>query len=304
LHHTVLNAAANYLYSGPDARLLYAAGLAEKNIRWKSLAMQSMMIGNENSPTFAVTDSNMLTNFKLTIEYDGSAYHGWQRQASEPTIQEQIETALTTMTGRKVALRGSGRTDAGVHAYGQVANFLCHTNLTSENFQRGLNSLLPEDIVITACKTVPENFNARFDAVSKIYQYKILNRKLPAAINRQYAWHVPYEMDRNAMQLACRHIIGTHDFKAFEGSGSPRAHTTRRVMRANLAQENDGYLVFEIEGEGFLRFMVRNIVGTLVDVGRGRITPHDFKQIMTSKDRSLAGITAPAHGLFLMQVKY
>ena len=246
----------------------------------------------------------MLKNFKLTIEYDGSAYHGWQRQASEPTIQAQIEKAIATMTGRKVALAGSGRTDAGVHAYGQVANFLCDTNLTPENFQRGLNSLLPEDIVITACTAVPESFNARFDAQSKIYRYRILNRKLPAAIDRQYAWHVPYKLDLNAMHIAYGHIIGTHDFKAFEGSGSPRAHTTRRVMHAHLTEKDDGYLVFEIEGEGFLRFMVRNIVGTLIDVGRGRITPDDLKQILISKDRNLAGITAPAHGLFLVQVKY
>lgn len=266
--------------------------------------MQWMMIGNESWPIFAVTDSKMLTNFKLTIEYDGSAYHGWQRQASEPTIQAQIETALLTITGRKVTLTGSGRTDAGVHAYGQTANFLCDTNLTPDNFQRGLNSLLPDDIVITACITVPENFNARFDVKSKIYQYRILNRKLPAAIDRQYAWHIPYKLDLNAMHLACRHIIGTRDFKAFEGSGSPRAHTTRTVISADLKEENDGCLVFEIEGDGFLRFMVRNIVGTLVDVGRGQITFDNFKQILLSKDRNLAGITAPAQGLFLMQVKY
>lgn len=266
--------------------------------------MSWMTIGNKNLATFAVTDSNMSTNFKLTIEYDGSAYHGWQRQASEPTIQEEIEKALMTMTGRKVTLTGSGRTDAGVHAYGQVANFVCDTNLTCENFQKGLNSLLPEDIVITACREVPEQFNARYDVKSKIYQYRILNRDLPAAIDRQYAWHIPHQLDLNAMRLAYPHIIGTHDFKAFEGSGSPRAHTSRRVIHANLTDKNDGYLVFEIEGEGFLKFMVRNIVGTLVDVGRSKITPDGFTRILLSKDRNMAGKTAPAHGLFLMQVKY
>lgn len=266
--------------------------------------MSWMTIGNKNWVTFAVTDSNRLKNFKLTIEYDGSAYHGWQRQASEPTIQEAIEKALMTMTGRQVTLTGSGRTDAGVHAYGQVANFLGDTKLTCENFQKGLNSLLPEDIVITACLEVPETFNARYDVKSKIYHYRILNRNLPAAIDRQYAWHIPHQLDVSAMHRAYPYIVGTHDFKAFEGSGSPRAHTTRRVIHANLVAQADGYLIFEIEGEGFLKFMVRNIVGTLVDVGRGKITPDDFTRILLSKDRNLAGKTAPAHGLFLMQVKY
>ncbi len=260
--------------------------------------------GNKNSAIFAVTDSSVIKNFKLTIEYDGSAYHGWQRQPDEPTLQEEIEKALMTMTGRKVTLTGSGRTDAGVHAFGQAANFLCDTNLTCENFQKGLNSLLPKDIVITECMEVPETFNARYDVKSKIYQYRILNRHLPAAIQRQYAWHIPHQLDLNAMHLAYPHIVGTHDFKAFEGAGSPRAHTTRRVIHADLSAENDGYLIFEIEGDGFLRFMVRNIVGTLVDVGLGKITPDDFIRILLSKDRNLAGKTAPAHGLFLVQVKY
>ena len=254
--------------------------------------------------TYAVTDYNMLKNFKLTIEYDGGAYHGWQRQATDPTIQEEIEKALLTMTGAKVALTGSGRTDAGVHAWGQVANFLCKTNLSHDVFQRGLNSLLSRDIVITACTRVPDSFNARYDAKSKTYHYKILNRRLPAAIGRQYFWHIPPKLDLSAMRRACRHIIGTHDFKAFEGAGSPRAHTTRRVIHADLVKDHEGYLIFEIEGDGFLRFMVRNIVGTLVDVGLGKNTAKDFKRILLSKDRNLAGVTAPPQGLFLMQVNY
>ncbi|MEE8432669.1 MAG: tRNA pseudouridine(38-40) synthase TruA [Candidatus Desulfatibia sp.] len=247
---------------------------------------------------------NAYKNFKLTIEYDGGAYHGWQRQATEPTIQEEIEKALMTMAGVKVVLTGSGRTDAGVHAYGQVANFLCETTLTHDVFQRGLNSLLPRDIIITACAEVPETFNARYDVKSKTYHYKILNRGLCAAIGRQYSWHIPQKLDLSAMRRACGHIIGTHDFKAFEGTGSPRTHTTRRVIHADLVKDNDGYLIFEIEGEGFLRFMVRNIVGTLVDVGLAKSTPEDFKRIMLSKDRNLAGITAPPCGLYLMQVNY
>jgi tRNA pseudouridine38-40 synthase len=245
-----------------------------------------------------------MTNFKITIEYDGSAYHGWQRQSSERTIQGEIENALKTMTGNSVAVTGSGRTDAGVHALNQTANFRCAASLTPEVFLKGLNSLLPEDIVISSCKIVPEKFHARYDVKSKVYHYRILNRTLPAAISRQYAWHIRKKLNLSAMQEALRCIIGSHDFKAFEGSGSPRVSTVRCIINADLVKAENDYLVLKIEGDGFLKFMVRNIVGTLVDVGFDKITPHDFKQILISKDRNLAGITAPAHGLFLMEVKY
>jgi tRNA pseudouridine38-40 synthase len=245
-----------------------------------------------------------MSNFKITIEYDGSAYHGWQRQASERTIQGEIENALKTMTGHTITVTGSGRTDAGVHALNQTANFRCTTSLTPEVFLKGLNSLLSEDIVICSCKIVPEKFHARYDVKSKVYQYRILNRSLPAAISRQYAWHIRKKLNLSAMQEAIRCIIGSHDFKAFEGSGSPRVSTVRCITNADLVETDNDYLVLKIEGDGFLKFMVRNIVGTLVDVGFDKITPHDFKQILISKDRNLAGITAPAHGLFLMEVKY
>jgi tRNA pseudouridine38-40 synthase len=246
----------------------------------------------------------MLKNFKITIEYDGTAYHGWQRQAEDRTIQGEIEKALMTMTGNAVTLTGSGRTDAGVHAFGQVANFRCHTALDSVVFQKGLNSLLPKDIVITMCTQVSVNFHARYDVKNKSYHYRILNRNLPAAIFRQYAWHIPKKLDLDAMATSLHYIIGTHDFKAFEGTGSPRANTVRSIMHADLEKMDDGYLIFKIQGNGFLKFMVRNIIGTLVDVGLGKITPDDFNNILLSKDRSLAGVTAPAHGLFLMQVDY
>jgi tRNA pseudouridine38-40 synthase len=245
-----------------------------------------------------------MTNFKITIEYDGSAYHGWQRQSSERTIQGEIENALKTMTGNSVAVTGSGRTDAGVHALNQTANFRCAASLAPEVFLKGLNSLLPEDIVITSCKIVPEKFHARYDVKSKVYHYRILNRTLPAAISRQYAWHIRRKLNLSAMQEALRCIVDSHDFKAFEGSGSPRVSTVRCIINADFEKTENDYLVLKIEGDGFLKFMVRNIVGTLVDVGFDKITPHDFKQILISKDRNLAGITAPAHGLFLMEVKY
>ncbi|QTA90274.1 tRNA pseudouridine(38-40) synthase TruA [Desulfonema magnum] len=245
-----------------------------------------------------------MTNFKLTIEYDGTAYHGWQRQKNDRTVQEEIEKALMTMTGKKVTLTGSGRTDAGVHALGQVANFHCNTKLTPDVFQKGLNSLTDRDIVIRECTQADETFHARYDAKSKTYNYKILNRLIPAAVSRQYVWFIRKKLNISAMRSAILHIIGTHDFKAFEGAGSPRSHTTRCILNANLVEQDDGYLLFEIEANGFLKFMVRNIVGTLADVGHDKITPDDFKDILLSKDRDQAGPTAPPQGLFLMNVRY
>ena len=158
----------------------------------------------------------MAENFKLTIEYDGTRYHGWQRQKNDRTIQGEIEKALLTMTGKKITLTGSGRTDAGVHALGQIANFHCRTELDSDVFLKGLNSLLQKDIVIRECCQVEEKFHARFDAKSKTYHYRILNRKIPTAVCRQYAWHIRSPLDLDAMQSALGHIIGTHDFRAFE----------------------------------------------------------------------------------------
>ena len=246
----------------------------------------------------------MTKNFKITIEYDGTSYHGWQRQKNDRTVQEEIEKAIFTISGQEVSLTGSGRTDAGVHAYAQVANFKCETHLGPRDLLGGLNSLTNEDIVITSCEEVEASFHARYDVKSKVYVYKILNRPNPAAIFRRYAWHVRKKLDLEAMRAAISPLIGSHDFKAFEGTGSPRAHTTRSVFKARLIEGDDGYLAFEIEADGFLRFMVRNIVGTLVDVGLGKISPADFKGILESKDRDQAGATAPAHGLFLKNINY
>ena len=242
-------------------------------------------------------------NFKIAIEYDGSRYCGWQRQNHDPTIQAEIEKALKTITGQKISVVGSGRTDAGVHAYGQVANFKCDTRLNAHDFAGAINSLTPDDIVITGCEEVDGTFHARYSVKSKVYVYKILNRSHPAALYRQYAWHIRKELNLGAMRRAITHLIGSHDFKAFEGAGSPRSHTTRCVLGANLSKEAH-CLLFEIEADGFLRFMVRNIVGTLVEVGLGKLTPDDFKGVLTSRDRSQAGPTAPAQGLFLKKVNY
>ena len=246
----------------------------------------------------------MQKNFKLIIEYDGTAYHGWQRQKDLPTIQGEIEKALLNMTSEPVTLIGSGRTDAGVHATAQVAHFKSNTRIPPQAFQRGLNSLLEKDIVIKACEEVDASFHARYNVKSKIYRYRILNRPLPEAIGRQYAWYIPQQLDVGAMRAATAHILGSHDFKAFEGTGSPRSNTSRHIFKAELFQNDGDYLDFVIEADGFLKFMVRNIVGTLADVGRGKNTAHDFKEILTSKNRNLAGATAPPQGLCLMEVKY
>ncbi|MCK4988361.1 MAG: tRNA pseudouridine(38-40) synthase TruA [Desulfobacterales bacterium] len=246
----------------------------------------------------------MTKNFKLIIEYDGSLYHGWQRQKDDRSIQGEIEKALQKMTTNRVTVIGSGRTDAGVHAEGQVASFKCDTRLEPEALLNGLNSLLAEDTVIKVCEQVSSSFHARFDAKSKIYHYKILNRPTPAAIGRKYSWLIRKSLNQDAMRAAISHIIGRHDFKAFEGTGSPRQHTTRQVYSADLIEQQSGLLVFHIEADGFLRYMVRNIVGTLVDVGMQKLTSDDFKSILDSKDRSQASATAPAHGLTLIKVIY
>jgi len=243
-------------------------------------------------------------NFKIVIEYDGTHYHGWQRQKNDRTIQQEIENALTTMTGSRIPLNGSGRTDAGVHALGQVANFLCETDLSAAVFQKGLNSILPDDIVIRDCRRIDESFHARYDAKSKIYRYQILSGRVPPAIGRQYVWFIRRRLDTAAMRSAASHLVGTHDFKSFEGTGSPRSHTTRAIMTADWNEPKDDSLIFQIEADGFLRYMVRNIVGTLVDIGLGKITPAKISDILASKNRRNASATAPAHGLFLMEVKY
>ena len=242
--------------------------------------------------------------FKIIVEYDGTEFHGWQRQKTDPTIQGAIEAALKTMTGESISVAGSGRTDAGVHALGQVASFSCNTRLSQRDLASGLNALLPDSIVVLRCCQTDDSFHARFSAKAKTYHYRIVNRRLPPAIGRQYAWHVAKRLDRQSMRAALRQLAGRHDFSAFEAAGSPRAHATRTVVRAELKETEPEELVVVIEADGFLRHMVRNIVGTLVAVGLGRIQPEEIQTILMSKDRSRAGVTAPPQGLFLVSVTY
>ena len=245
-----------------------------------------------------------MQNYRLTIEYDGTAYHGWQRQKNDLTIQGEIEKALGIMTRQMIVVNGSGRTDAGVHALAQTANFKSDAGLSAEAFLMGLNSLLKDDIVIKGCRVVAEGFHARYDARGKIYQYHILNSKVPSAIQRKQVWHIRKTLDFYAMQKAAAFVLGEHDFKAFEGTGSPRSSTVRRVTMAEMSRSSSDDITFTIEADGFLRYMVRNIVGTLVDVGLSKMTPEGFKAVLKSGDRGLAGATAPPQGLYLVKVRY
>lgn len=246
----------------------------------------------------------MLKNFKITIEYDGTCFHGWQRQKKERSVQGEVEKVLETITTNKIILAGSGRTDAGVHALGQVAHFKCTTKLSPETLMKGLNSLLPNDIVILSCEQADDDFHARFNTKSKVYNYRILNQPLPSAICRQFVWHIAKKLDVGAMRSSIEYIIGKHDFSAFEGAGSPRSHSIRNMMKAEITSDKNGFVIIELEADGFLKFMVRNIVGTLVDVGLGKLPPEGFNEILVLKNRNLASPTAPPQGLFLMKVLY
>lgn len=245
-----------------------------------------------------------MTNFRLLIEYDGTDLHGWQIQKEQRTVQGDIQNALEIMTGRKLVVNGSGRTDAGVHALGQVANFHCETRLTPAAFQSGLNGLLKDDIVIRECAVADDDFHARYDASAKTYRYHILNRTVPSAVGRRFHWSIQKPLDLERMRAAASLLVGEHDFKAFEGSGSPRSTTVRTVSRAEWRAGPDGALTFEIRADGFLRYMVRNIVGTLVAVGSGKMTSSEVAAVLRSRDRERAGATAPPQGLFLVNVEY
>ncbi len=245
-----------------------------------------------------------MRNIKLLIEYDGTNYLGWQVQPRGPTIQGILEEKLRLLTGQSVQLFGSGRTDSGVHALGQVAHFKTHSQMDVHTIQRALNGLLPHDIVIQKAEEVGEGFHARKHSKSKIYEYRILNRNLRSAFDRGYVWHIPQKLDLAEMKKAARSLLGEHDFSAFRTVGSVTRTTVRKVIRAEWKRGRDGLIRFEIEANGFLKQMVRSIVGTLVEVGKGKMKAGDIRKILNSRDRKEAGPTAPARGLFLKEVKY
>lgn len=243
-------------------------------------------------------------NIRLILEYDGASYHGWQRQRGMLTVQEVLESRLAVMLGEVVGVRASGRTDAGVHAKGQVVNFYSRSRLEPDEFLRGLNSLLPPDIVVLAAEEVDDSFHARFSASSKTYEYLILNRSVPSALERHRSWHIRQALSIGPMRRCLDELMGMHDFSAFMAAGSSVSSTQRYMFRAHLEQPDPAHLVFTFEADGFLRYMVRNLVGTLVDVGRGKRTPEEFAAVLAGGDRKKAGMTAPAHGLYLVAVHY
>jgi len=244
-----------------------------------------------------------MRNIKITIAYDGTGYHGWQRQPNGISIQEVLESKLALITNGKVRLIGSGRTDAGVHAMGQVANFKTETKIECRGLLRGINSLLPMDIAVTDVIDVDDEFHARYRAKSKVYSYTIYNSSVRSPRHRNYSWHLFEKLDLEAMKTAALYLLGTKDFSSFCAAGGDAKTYTRTVLDSSIV--NDGFMiVFTIEANGFLRYMVRNIVGTLVDVGKGRITSEEFKAVIDTRDRKTAGITAPPQGLVLKEVKY
>ncbi|OGP79084.1 MAG: tRNA pseudouridine(38-40) synthase TruA [Deltaproteobacteria bacterium RBG_16_49_23] len=245
-----------------------------------------------------------MRNIKLLIEYDGTNYLGWQVQAKGLTIQGMIEERLTLLTGERVRIIGSGRTDSGAHAFGQVAHFKTRSEMDLRSIQRAMNSLLPPDIVIKGIEESGEDFHARKQARSKIYEYRILNTPIRSVFHRGYAWHIPQKLNWEEVKKVTQKLVGEHDFSSFRSTGTPTRTAVRKVFRAEWKRGRDGLIRFEIEASGFLKQMVRAIVGTLVEVGRGKIDADAFRRILESKDRKEAGPTAPAHGLFLKEVKY
>lgn len=248
-----------------------------------------------------------MRNLKLTIEYDGTNYSGWQcqniRRPKKKTIQETIERALRKILREKVKLIASGRTDAGVHALAQVANFKTSRNIPALNLQRALNSVLPGDIAVIKVGKARADFHSRFSARAKIYRYTILNQPHPSAFLRNTACFYPYPLDIALMREEAKCLLGRHDFSAFCASGSSAKSAIRRIEKISIKKINR-LIIIDIQADGFLYNMARNIVGTLIEIGRGRFKKGALKKILLSRDRSLAGPTAAAGGLCLVKVNY
>ena len=244
-----------------------------------------------------------MRTLKLTIEYDGTSYCGWQSQKNDPTVQDTLEAKLGRILNHPVRVHGSGRTDSGVHAIGQVAHVKTGSTIDLASLKRGANSLLPADIFIREIEAVREGFHARFSAKSRRYEYCIRNAPQPNIFRRSYVWWLRDELDLDRMNNASRILLGRHDFSSFQGADDEKVFPERNVL--DVGFRKDGLeMTFFIHASGFLRHMVRNIVGTLVDVGKLKITLEDFKQILEARDRGQAGITAPPQGLFLTEVLY
>ena len=244
-----------------------------------------------------------MRNIKLTIEYDGKDFNGWQKQPNKLNIQGEIEKAIERITGEEVELNASGRTDAGVHALGQVANFKTNSNIPIEKIPIALNTNLKKSIRILNAEEVDERFHSRLSCKEKTYRYVINNSEYGTAIYRNMEYCVPQKLDVEAMQKAAKYFEGEHDFKAFKASGTSSKSSVRTIFKAEVTKHEDRIYI-ELTGNGFLYNMVRIISGTLLEVGMGRIKPEEVSEIIESKDRLKAGKTLPPQGLFLVEVKY
>lgn len=245
-----------------------------------------------------------MKNVKTIIEYDGTDYHGWQCQGDLPTVQKTIEDAIRKITGENVKITGSGRTDAGVHAMGQVANFFIETQMDPETLRKALNSTLPRDISIIKTQEVPEGFHAQFSSRSKVYEYRIFNRLHPPALQRNRVWHIPQKLDTKKMREAAAYLEGTHDFSVFATADITVKTTVRTVKRVHVRKTREGIILIEIEAVGFLKRMVRMITGTLVETGKRKLSPEGFGQILAEGQKTKNVFTAPPQGLFLKKVVY
>ncbi|HTG02275.1 MAG TPA: tRNA pseudouridine(38-40) synthase TruA [Nitrospirota bacterium] len=246
-----------------------------------------------------------MRNIRLTLEYDGTQYHGWQSQkgTGRATIQDALEQSLFSLTGVRITTAASGRTDARVHALGQVVNFHTTSRIPAASWAPALNQLLPHDIRVTASGEADEHFHARHSATGKVYTYRILNRPAQTALARNYCWHIPQALDLRKMRKAAVCLLGKHDFSAFRGSGCAAKNPVRTITSLKIGKRLD-FVELKVEADAFLQYMVRNITGTLVEAGLGRFRPEGVRDILLSRDRTKAGKTAPPQGLFLTAVHY
>lgn len=247
-----------------------------------------------------------MRNLKLEIEYEGTDYCGWQIQShnkQKKSIQEILEKTLRKILQEKIRLIASGRTDAGVHALAQVANFKTNSPIPLIKLQKALNSLLPDDIVVKGIEEVNPEFHSRFAVKSKVYRYTILNRPYPSVFLRNRAYFYPHPLDINLMHRESRCLLGRHNFRAFQASDKVGRDSIRTIKKLKIAKDKD-LIYIDIEADGFLYNMTRNIIGTLIEIGRGRFLPGTLKKILFSKNRKLAGPTVPGQGLYLLKVKY
>jgi tRNA pseudouridine38-40 synthase len=249
-----------------------------------------------------------MRTFKITLSYDGTDFAGFQRQANARSVQAEIEAALAPIEGTAVTVAGAGRTDSGVHALGQVASFRLASAIAARDLLHALNARLPEDVRVLTVDEAAAGFQARFSARSKVYRYRISNTRVMSPFQRRFAWHVSRKLDIDAMTAAASELVGEHDFSCFQAAGGHVRSSIRTVTRSLWTEEplagGGRLLTYEIGGTGFLKYMVRTIIGTLAEVGDGRRTPQSIRELLLSKNRAAAGPTAPPTGLYLVRVDY